>query len=231
MTGIDDFFYVTDASYDNLAEQALPHYHEAHEILVACLPFPADAKLRVLDLGTGTGVTSAYILRQFPEAQVTGVDLFEDMLAGARARLQPFGDRVTLVQGDNAALLRELAEPQDVIVSAFCIHHLSDDDKVALFALIHQRLRPGGVFLMLDWTTFGNAHLRAMAREHSLAAMRAEIASPVDQAKWTHHWNHLNRPAVGDVMVRQLNDLGFQAETVARWLEVSLMAATVGGQP
>ena len=56
---------------------------------------------RVLDLGCGTGALTAQVLEQDPRRQVTGLDLSEQMLAQARARL---GDRVNLVQGDSEHL-------------------------------------------------------------------------------------------------------------------------------
>jgi ubiquinone/menaquinone biosynthesis C-methylase UbiE len=121
--GIDDFFYVSDRSYDLTAEKALPHYHEAHRLLVSCLPFPRDAKIEVIDLGVGSGVTSAYVLKNFPNARVTGVDLFPEMLDEARPRINPFADRVTLVQSENTKFLASAETKVDAIVSAFCIQH------------------------------------------------------------------------------------------------------------
>ena len=60
---------------------------------------------RVLDLGCGTGALTAQVLEQDPRRQVTGLDLSEQMLAQARARL---GDRVKLIQGDSECRIRVL---------------------------------------------------------------------------------------------------------------------------
>jgi cyclopropane fatty-acyl-phospholipid synthase-like methyltransferase len=45
------------------------------------------------------------------------------------------------------SLRRRLVPDFDAIVSALAIHHLEDAEKRSLFARIHERLRPGGVFV------------------------------------------------------------------------------------
>ncbi|MGZ4106989.1 MAG: methyltransferase domain-containing protein, partial [Tumebacillaceae bacterium] len=54
---------------------------------------------RVLDVGCGTGQTSAYLVRQFG-CQVTAIDRHPLMLEKARRRFQRERLNVTLVQGD-----------------------------------------------------------------------------------------------------------------------------------
>jgi SAM-dependent methyltransferase len=60
---------------------------------------------RALDLGTGTGVAAFAVARKFPEAQVTGGDLSEEMLAEARRKTPPeLVERVRFEQVDAAQL-------------------------------------------------------------------------------------------------------------------------------
>ena len=55
----------------------------------------------ILDLGTGTGTAALAAARRFPEAEVVGVDLAEDMLAEARKLTPPeLGDRVRFERAD-----------------------------------------------------------------------------------------------------------------------------------
>jgi tRNA (cmo5U34)-methyltransferase len=223
--GISDFFYVSDRSYDLTAERALPHYHEAHQLLVSCLPFHRDATIRVIDLGVGSGVTSAYILRNFPKALLTGVDLFPEMLDEARARLKVFADRVTLIQSDNTKFLTSAETKADAIVSAFCIHHQDEPGKKELFAAVHERLRPGGVFLMLDWTIFNTPHLHKIARENTMRHLEANVSDAAYREKWAYHWNYINVPSSADDMVTWMNDLGFCAEAFYRDQEIALICA------
>jgi SAM-dependent methyltransferase len=60
---------------------------------------------RILDLGTGTGAAAFAAARRFPEAQVTGVDLSEEMLGEARRKTPPeLAGRVCFEQADAARL-------------------------------------------------------------------------------------------------------------------------------
>lgn len=223
--GIEDFFYVPDRSYDFLAEKSLPSYHEAHRILVAALCADKDAALDIVDLGVGSGVTSAYILRNYPNARVTGIDLFEEMLTDARARLTPFSERVTLVHADNTEYLQAHPGKVDAVVSAFCIHHQDEEGKKELFRLVHERLRPGGRFLMLDLTTFDDPCIRELARNATIAHMKAHVEDEGYRRKWIHHWNEINLPHPADRMVEWMRSAGFlSAETLFRNLEVALVA-------
>jgi tRNA (cmo5U34)-methyltransferase len=223
--GIDDFFYVSDRSYDLTAEKALPHYHDAHKLLVSCLPFPREAEIEVIDLGVGSGVTSAYVLKNFPNARVTGVDLFPEMIAEARPRLKPFADRVTLVQADNTKFLTSTEMKVDAIVSAFCIHHQDEQGKKELFAAAKKRLKPDGVFLMLDWTIFNSPHLHKIARENTMRHLEANVTDAAYREKWAHHWNYINIPSSADDMVTWMNHLGFSAEIIFRDFEIALLSA------
>ncbi len=100
-----------------------------------------DAR-RVLELGTGSGVTSQRVLARHPHAHLTGVDSSEHMLAaadlpGADLRLQDLGE--PLPEG-----------PFDLVFSALAIHHLDAAAKADLFARVAAVLAPGGRFVMAD---------------------------------------------------------------------------------
>ena len=101
---------------------------------------------RVLDLGCGTGALTAQVLEQDPRRQVTGLDLSEQMLAQARARL---GDRVKLIQGDSECL----PFPDgsfDVVYCCDSFHHYPNPRAVlAQFARV---LQPGGILLLGECT-------------------------------------------------------------------------------
>ena len=70
--------------------------------------FPSrDAKLRVLDLGTGSGILLAAILLERKEATGIGIDHSEKALRGARENLSALGrgERAQLICGDWSAAL------------------------------------------------------------------------------------------------------------------------------
>jgi len=122
--------------------EQLPHRVDALEVLVELLPPRVE---RVLDLGTGDGITLALVLAARPDATGVGVDFGDEMLQHARDR---FGDdpRVELRKHDLDAPLPDLGT-FDAVVSSFAIHHCSPARQGALYREVAGIVRPGGVFV------------------------------------------------------------------------------------
>lgn len=136
-----------------------------HEMLEAA-PFPADARLAVLDVGAGYGAVTEELLRLFPAAAVTLQDYSEPMLAEARRRLAAQVAQLRFVECDltDASWPDRVGGPFDLAVSAICLHNLRDDAKIfACYRAIRDLLRPGGWFLDYDLFFDGvEPHLNAM---------------------------------------------------------------------
>jgi ubiquinone/menaquinone biosynthesis C-methylase UbiE len=79
-----------------------PGAFDPYEAALAALESPP---LRALDLGTGTGRGAFAIASRFPEAEVIGADIAEEMLSEARRLTPPeLADRVRFETADAAAL-------------------------------------------------------------------------------------------------------------------------------
>lgn len=55
--------------------------------LAAALPRIETTPERVLDLGTGTGEAALFLTREYPRASVRGVDISEEMIRAAKAKV------------------------------------------------------------------------------------------------------------------------------------------------
>lgn len=55
---------------------------------------------KLLELGTGTGGFTEYLLKKLPKASILGLDLSESMLELAAKKLAPWSDRLQLQEGD-----------------------------------------------------------------------------------------------------------------------------------
>ena len=90
---------------------------------------------RALDVGTGTGAGALLIAREFPRARVRGIDLSEEMIRRARARvgLDPEG-RIAFKVADSADLPYE-GESFDLLTLV---------NVPPFFGEIARVLRPGG---------------------------------------------------------------------------------------
>lgn len=105
------------------------------------------SKSRVLDIGCGTGQTSAFLAKQYG-CRVTAIDRHPVMLQKAKRRFEKDGIDVQLVEGDAHQLPFADASFHYVIV-----------ESVTVFTDLHRSLpeyarvlRPGGVLLDLEMT-------------------------------------------------------------------------------
>jgi trans-aconitate 2-methyltransferase len=95
----------------------------------------------LMDAGCGTGRLTAELLQGLPHGRVVGVDLSQNMLAGARDYLaRDFAGKFSLVAADLAYLPFENAF--DGIFSTAAFHWVLDHDR--LFRGLLRALRPGG---------------------------------------------------------------------------------------
>lgn len=106
---------------------------------------------KVLDLGCGDGLFIGELLKKDRRIKAVLVDGSEEMLAAARNRLSFHAD-IHFVR----AVLQELPAHDplpdnfDFIFSSLAIHHLSSQEKAALYQYIHDHLTPGGHFVHYD---------------------------------------------------------------------------------
>jgi tRNA (cmo5U34)-methyltransferase len=101
----------------------------------------------ILDIGAGTGLLSALIIQKFPSANLTLMDISENMLEVARQRFHGQANIRYIVSDYSSA---ELIGQYDIICSALSIHHLVPDDKRLLFGRIFSALKSGGLFINAD---------------------------------------------------------------------------------
>ena len=136
-------FRFDPSSYAEMVVDTLPAYQELQERVAAA---SGEGARSILDLGVGTGETSARVLARHPDATVVGVDESPAMLDAARALL---GDRMVKA---HAALLQDPlpAAEFDLVVSALAVHHLDGAEKAELFRRVRDVVAPGGRFVLGD---------------------------------------------------------------------------------
>jgi SAM-dependent methyltransferase len=100
-------------------------------------------RVRILDIGCGTGKQLTADRAQFPSGLLVGVDRFRGMLRIARRR----GPSVGWVHGDGGRLpLR--SESFDYVTNQFSYHHIADRE--SFIREVHRVLRPGGRFVLTN---------------------------------------------------------------------------------
>jgi len=227
----DDFFYVLNDNYDEHAELAIPQYKEMHEEMVRLIMRKWDRSfpLKLLDLGAGTGKTTEVILRSFPNGESVAVDKFPEMLNHARVRLDRFKCRVSYIEDD--FLDADLGSNYNVCASALAIHHQDALGKQQIFNKVYNALEPGGIFVMIDWTTFSDEALNEAAFEIAEEHVRATLTRhPKIMSEWVHHWRNLNIPSTVEDMLLWLRECGFShANCISRYYGMAFICAVKSG--
>lgn len=136
-------FHFRPESYESEIRADIPVYDELQARLVAA---SGTGARRILELGTGTGVTAELLLDRHPGAELVGVDASAAMLKAARARLagKPVELRVGRLQEDLPA------GPFDLVASCLAVHHLDGSEKADLFQRIRRLMGTGDRFVLAD---------------------------------------------------------------------------------
>jgi tRNA (cmo5U34)-methyltransferase len=141
---MSDFFNARAPIYE---EKHLEHIGGMESKQIIATFFPSHTKT-MIDLGIGTGLELETIFRRFPEIEVTGLDIAENMLKLLKAK---YPDRKidllceSYLQHDFGHCL------YDVALSVMTLHHYNHQTKTDLYRKILNSLKPDGVYIECDY--------------------------------------------------------------------------------
>ena len=105
----------------------------------------------VLDLGCGDGIITNELLKVDASIKAILIDGSEDMLNKAKENLKGF-EKIHFIKASFQEILLKgiMHQNLDFIVSSLAIHHLTMNEKTALFKKIFSYLKVNGYFLNID---------------------------------------------------------------------------------
>lgn len=181
-------------SYLEMVRSEIPSYDELQNKVVAATS--AVVARKILDLGSGTGITAQHVISKHPDASLIGIDASDGMLTHAR---ELFPDATFIVSGLEDPLP---SGPFELIVSAFAIHHLNAAGKAALFRRVASVLRPGGRFVYCD-----------------VVVARHPVARPVPLEE------NVDMPSTVDDQIDWLAKAGLQPQVIFAENDLAVIAA------
>jgi ubiquinone/menaquinone biosynthesis C-methylase UbiE len=129
----------------------------------------------VVDYGAGTGIYTVAVAEAVPNGRVIAVEALPRLAEMLRAKLTPeLADRLELVETD-ANSVPAPDEVADRIVMVDVLHHLYDQP--GALSEVTRLLRPGGLFVVVDWGDRERPLGPPLEHVLGLAAVREVIAS------------------------------------------------------
>ncbi len=203
MTGIEKRFDFVANEYDAQRRRLIPCFDDLYSLPLDYLQLQTDTP-EVLDIGAGTGLFSAFVLEKYPHAQLTLIDLAEKMLEVAKKR---FAGRIaSYINADYT--MYDFPQKFDVIISALSIHHLTAQDKEALYHKCYTWLKPGGIFLNIDQVLSRSANVEKL--HETLRDEKLENAGLTeDEIAQAYERIRYDDPSPMEHQLQWLRDAGF----------------------
>ena len=110
--------------YDNQRRKLIPCFDDFYSIPISIIETHKESP-RILDIGAGTGLFSAFLKEKFPKAKITLIDISENMISQAKIRFKEDG-HIEYITADYAEY--KFKSKFDIVVSSLSIHHLPDEE-------------------------------------------------------------------------------------------------------
>ena len=202
------FFDARAEGYDDHMRRSIASFDAFYGAVAEALP-KTDRRLRILDLGVGTGLQLTGVFQRLPNASVHGVDVSAGMLRKLEKRSTAAGWDITAQQGSFVDL--EIGcGLYDVVISTMALHHQLPEEKLTLYRKIRQALRPQGLFVNGDYA------VPRCEAERIRARFLDRMTDCPDCASGTHH---LDLPLSVEEEVELCEAAGFASTAVVFEIE------------
>jgi ubiquinone/menaquinone biosynthesis C-methylase UbiE len=240
MTKENDFSGKKIGDDYDLLELAVPHHDEfqrtvADAIRKYCPKVRKDRGINIIEIGTGTGITTELILKANKRINVCGIDNAKNMIGQAEEKLARYIEtgRLRLYNMDANQFFAHngLNDMIDVVASAYTIHNLRDPEKLRLFKNIYAALKPNGILVEADVISHDN--MRQHERELAIRLKNLEsfdkIGRPDMRKEWVEHHHYDNQIGIRmtETELRaMLSEAGFRdvEKTYRKHLEATFVA-------
>ena len=154
---------------------------------------------RVLELGSGTGNLSELIASC---GELVSVDVSENMETIAEPKMRHLANR-RFIKADILEVFTKELGKFDAVISTYTVHHLTDQEKQRLFALVFDRLLPSGSAVFGDLMVQTSSEKETKIQQYLAKGDQATVQAISEEFFWSLD------TAIGD-----LERLGFDVRAV-----------------
>jgi tRNA (cmo5U34)-methyltransferase len=206
-------------NYDKQRKVLIPCFDDFYNSAISLIE-TSKQKLKVLDIGGGTGLFSMFLLNKYPEASITIIDISEKMLDIARLRFRDNPNIKYLVEDYTEY---NFTEKYDVIISALSIHHLTHEQKEAMYKKCYYMLNSEGIFINAD-QVLGNTAYTEDFNKRAWKNFIENSGLTKEELNATYERIKLDKEAKLDEQLKWLAEVGFaDVECVYKYYHFAVM--------
>jgi tRNA (cmo5U34)-methyltransferase len=204
--------------------------------MVAEYPERSTDKLKIVELGGGTGITTLSILTAREATTVFSIDNEPTMQSQAKKHLKKWADeeRLFFCSDDALTALENLAtDSVDIVASAYTLHNFQNTYRQKVIEEIFRVLKPGGQFINGDRYSLDDIskHTRVVQQEVSGYFKILTEANKLDLLEsWIVHLfndeseNHIMRESLA---LNQLREIGFSQINLSHRMEANALVTAI----
>jgi tRNA (cmo5U34)-methyltransferase len=202
-----------DKRFDNalgeeyeLLKLAYPHYDSFETMIgtVIAEHFKDNplSSIKTLEIGSGTGITTKFLLECDPRLQIVAVDNEKKMMEQISENLKRWDavSRVTLIEKEIMDYLKDVPDASfDVVTSGFVLHNIENGTRDKLIAEIYRILKPDGIFVNGDKYSENDPVVRQEIYEKQIA--RFDVYDSIGRSDYKKEWlEHMARDEESDLL-------------------------------
>lgn len=172
---------------------------------------------KIMDVATGTGDLAIAMAKRVDRTQILGVDLSEEMLAVARAKVRKQGleERIMLEKGDAENLVMVADESVDAVTVAFGVRNFENMEQG--LRELYRTIKPGGKLVVLEFSMPKNRLVRWIYRQyaHRLLPYVGGMISK-DRRAYTYLPDSVEEFPAPEKFAQILKDVGFSKVRLRR---------------
>jgi len=196
-----EFFNKRADIYEEVHLENISGGMESKQLVAAYLP---DNTRTIIDIGIGTGLELEAIFKRFPDVDVVGLDIAENMMQLIKER---YPDRNIDLRCESYLEHDFGNELYDAALSLMTLHHYSHDVKTSLYRKILGSIKQGGIYIECDYMISEDEYENAQEAEDFYYSEYERLKD--EQKILDGREYHYDRPCTVNNQIKMLNNAGF----------------------
>lgn len=146
---MSEFFNKRAKTYNYHMFETIEKFEEYYDGLSVPMGNNED-KIKILDIGCGTGLELEGILKRNPEAEIDVIDMSEEMLKVLKEKYKDNLCQIEIIKGSYLTIPFK-KNHYDYVIASMTIHHFTKEEKEKLYMKIYNSLKNEGKYIEGDY--------------------------------------------------------------------------------